>query len=148
GGFWISRDAKGRVLTVDFRETAPRLARRDLFLAGPGRAAPSSTAGALASGVPGSVAGLALAHRRAGKLPWKVVVEPAVELARDGFPMDDNIAASVARDRARRVPDDRKHRRADRGRSRAAREGSGHRAHLSSQRRGARRRRGLPSAGP
>src|SRR5437868_8892728 len=76
GGFWTSRDARGRVLTLDFRETAPRLARRDLFLppAG-GGAAPSSTEGALASGVPGSVAGLALAHRRAGRLPWTTVLE-------------------------------------------------------------------------
>ena len=49
GGFWISRDAKGRVLTVDFRETAPRAARRDLFLAAPGKPAPSSTEGPLAS---------------------------------------------------------------------------------------------------
>jgi gamma-glutamyltranspeptidase/glutathione hydrolase len=105
GGFWISRDAKGRVLTVDFRETAPRLARRDLFLAAPGRPTPSSTEGPLASGVPGSVAGLALAHRRAGKLPWKVVVEPAVKLARDGFPMTENIAASIAADRARLAKD-------------------------------------------
>ena len=101
GGFWISRDAKGRVLTVDFREMAPRAARRDLFLAAPGKPAPSSTEGPLASGVPGSVAGLALAHRRAGKLPWKAVVEPAVKLARDGFPMTENIAESIAADRAR-----------------------------------------------
>lgn len=105
GGFWISRDAKGRVLTVDFREMAPRAARRDLFLAAPGRPAPSSTDGPLASGVPGSVAGLALAHRRAGKLPWKVLVEPAVKLARDGFPMTENIAESIAADRARLAKD-------------------------------------------
>jgi len=96
GGFWISRDSKGAVLTVDFRETAPRAARRDLFIAGPGSRAPSSTAGPLASGVPGSVAGLALAHRRFGRLPWKTVVEPAVRLARDGFPMTANIAESIA----------------------------------------------------
>ncbi len=106
GGFWISRDAKGRVLTVDFREMAPRAARRDLFFAAsPGRPAPSSTEGPLASGVPGSVAGLALAHRRAGKLPWKAVVEPAVKLARDGFPMTENIAESIAADRARLAKD-------------------------------------------
>ena len=106
GGFWISRDAKGRVLTVDFREMAPRAARRDLYFAAPpGRPAPSSTEGPLASGVPGSVAGLALAHRRAGKLPWKAVVEPAVKLARDGFPMTENIAESIAADRARLAKD-------------------------------------------
>ena len=97
GGFWISRDARGRVSTVDFRETAPRAARRDLFqkAAGGGRP-PSSTEGPLASGVPGSVAGLALAHRRGGRLPWKIVVGPAVDLARDGFPMTANISGSIA----------------------------------------------------
>src|SRR5512143_3157662 len=85
GGFWISRDAGGRVLAIDFRETAPGNARRELFLATPGKPAPSSTEGPLASGVPGSVAGLVLAHRRSGRLPWKRVVGPAVDLARDGF---------------------------------------------------------------
>src|SRR5512143_2467456 len=69
GGFWISRDGKGRVLSVDFREAAPRTARRGLFFAVPGKGTPSSTDGPLASGVPGSVAGFALAHRRAGRLP-------------------------------------------------------------------------------
>src|SRR5215470_10153732 len=60
GGFWISRDASGRVTTIDFRERAPRSARRDMFARGerPGERPPSSTEGALASGVPGSVAGL------------------------------------------------------------------------------------------
>ncbi len=105
GGFWISRDAKGRVLTVDFREIAPRAARRDLFMAVPGAPAPSSTDGPLASGVPGSVAGLALAHRRAGRLAWKIVVEPAVKLARDGFPMTANISESIAEDRSRLAKD-------------------------------------------
>jgi gamma-glutamyltranspeptidase/glutathione hydrolase len=105
GGFWISRDAKGRVLTVDFREAAPRGARRDLFFAQPGKAAPSSTQGLLASGVPGSVAGLALAHRRAGRLPWKAIVEPAVILARDGFAMSANVSESIAADRERLAKD-------------------------------------------
>src|SRR5439155_6636036 len=101
GGFWISRDARARTLAVDFREMAPRAARRDLFFATPGLPAPSSTEGPLASGVPGSVAGLALAHRRAGRLPWKAVVEPAVRLARDGFAMTENVSASIAADRDR-----------------------------------------------
>jgi len=107
GGFWISRDAKGRSLVVDFREVAPRAARRDLFFAAGGAPAPSSTEGPLASGVPGSVAGLTLAHRRAGRLPWKTVVEPAVRLARDGFPMTANVSESIAaeRDRLARDPE-------------------------------------------
>ena len=96
GGFWISRDASGSVRVIDFRETAPRGARRDLFTKpGPGGKAPSSTTGPFASGVPGTVAGLALAHRRGGRLPWKDVVSPAIALARDGFPMTENVSRSI-----------------------------------------------------
>lgn len=97
GGFWLSRDSHGRVLALDFREMAPRAARRDLYMR-PGRDGkiPSSTEGPLASGVPGSVAGLALAHRLAGRLPWKDVVAPAIALARDGFIVSGTIAQSIA----------------------------------------------------
>jgi gamma-glutamyltranspeptidase / glutathione hydrolase len=106
GGFWISRDAKGAVLPVDFREAAPRGARRDLYTATRGgKSAPSSTEGPLASGVPGSVAGMALAHRRAGKLPWKRVVDPAVHLARDGFVMTENVSGSIAGEAERLAKD-------------------------------------------
>jgi gamma-glutamyltranspeptidase/glutathione hydrolase len=105
GGFWISRDARGRSLVVDFREVAPRAARRDLFFASGKAPAPSSTEGPLASGVPGSVAGLALAHRRAGRLSWRTVVEPAVRLARDGFPMTANVSESISAERERLARD-------------------------------------------
>jgi gamma-glutamyltranspeptidase/glutathione hydrolase len=102
GGFWISRDAKGRVLAVDFRETAPRNARRDLFTK-PGKDGqiPSSTEGPLASGVPGAVDGLRRAHGAAGRLSWKTVVDPAVRLARDGFVMSRTISDSIARPKYR-----------------------------------------------
>src|SRR5262245_63274373 len=64
GGFWTSLDSRRRALVVDFREQAPREARRDLYTAPRGKSGPpSSTEGPLASGVPGSLAGLALAHR-------------------------------------------------------------------------------------
>ena len=106
GGFWTSLDEGRRALVVDFREMAPREARHDLYTASRGKAAPpSSTEGPLASGVPGSVAGLALAHRRAGRLPWKTVVEPAVRLARDGFVMTAAVSESIASDRERLAPD-------------------------------------------
>jgi gamma-glutamyltranspeptidase / glutathione hydrolase len=102
GGFWISRDPKGKVLTVDFRETAPRNARRDIFIRpGPGGTPPSSTEGPLASGVPGSVDGLWRAHRAAGRLPWKVVVDPAVTLARNGFVVSEAVSRSIARPKYR-----------------------------------------------
>ncbi len=106
GGFWTSRDAKGNVLTLDFREMAPRSARRDLYTAGKaGSPPPSSLEGPLASGVPGSVAGLALAHRRAGRLPWKAVVDPAVKLARDGFVMTEAVSESIAGEEKRLAAD-------------------------------------------
>jgi gamma-glutamyltranspeptidase / glutathione hydrolase len=102
GGFWISRDAKGKTLAVDFRETAPRNARRDIFIRpGPGGAPPSSTEGPLASGVPGAVDGLWRAHRAAGRLPWKVVVDPAVRLARGGFVVSEAVSQSIARPKYR-----------------------------------------------
>jgi gamma-glutamyltranspeptidase/glutathione hydrolase len=107
GGFWTSRDGRGRVLSIDFRETAPRAARRDLFQipARAGGSPPSSTDGPLASGVPGSVAGLALAHRRAGRLPWKTVVDPAVRLARDGFVVSAAVSESIAGESERLAAD-------------------------------------------
>ena len=97
GGFWISRDARGKTLAVDFREVAPRTARRDLFTRpGPGGIPPSSTEGPFASGVPGSVDGLWRAHRAAGRLPWKTVLAPAIRLARQGFAMTETISRSIA----------------------------------------------------
>ncbi len=103
GGFWISRNAAGRTLAVDFRETAPRTARRDLFVKpGPGGGKPpSSTEGPFASGVPGSVDGLWRAHRAAGRLRWKTVVDPAVRLARDGFVVSENVSESLGKTRSR-----------------------------------------------
>jgi gamma-glutamyltranspeptidase/glutathione hydrolase len=102
GGFWISRTTKGRTLVVDFRETAPRTARRDLFVKpGPGGDPPSSTDGPFASGVPGSVDGLWRAHRAAGRLPWKTVVAPAVRLAWDGFAMTETVSESIAKPKYR-----------------------------------------------
>lgn len=108
GGFWISRDARGRVTVLDFREVAPQTARRDLFIKpAPGGKPPSSTEGPLASGVPGTVAGLAAAHRRGGRLHWEQVVEPAVALARDGFVVSEAVARSIAgeKDRLARDPE-------------------------------------------
>jgi gamma-glutamyltranspeptidase/glutathione hydrolase len=106
GGFWVSRDARGRVVVVDFREMAPRNARRDLYIR-PGKngVVPSSTEGVLASGVPGTVAGLSLAHRNAGRLPWKTVVAPAVRLAREGFAVTHVLASSITQARDRLVKD-------------------------------------------
>jgi gamma-glutamyltranspeptidase/glutathione hydrolase len=72
GGFATVYDAQSRgVWTLDFRETAPRLATKD------------SRAGAAAAGVPGTIAGLQALHERFGSRPWKELVEPAVLLAKE-----------------------------------------------------------------
>ncbi len=72
--------------TIDFRETAPAGAHRDMFLDEAGHpVSERSLVGPLASGVPGTVAGLALAQRKYGRLPLATVMAPAIRLARDGF---------------------------------------------------------------
>jgi gamma-glutamyltranspeptidase/glutathione hydrolase len=97
GGFMVIRLADGRETTIDYRETAPAAAHRDMFLDAAGNPATErSLVGPLAAGVPGSVAGLALAHRRYGRLPLARVMGPAVRLARDGFEVTWHLAAALA----------------------------------------------------
>ena len=86
GGFAVSRTADGTATTLDFRETAPAAATRDMYLdAATGNIVPgASTEGVRSVGVPGTVAGMVALHEKQGKLPWAQVVEPAVALARRG----------------------------------------------------------------
>jgi len=87
GGFMIYHGADGHVTSFDFREKAPLAATETMYLDDDGAIRDNSNhAGLLAVGVPGTVAGLWLAHRELGSLPWADVVEPAVRLAADGFP--------------------------------------------------------------
>ncbi|KAJ4483462.1 nucleophile aminohydrolase [Lentinula aciculospora] len=85
-----SSDVSSKVFVVDFRETAPSLANETMFPAGGN----SSQFGGLAVGVPGLVRGLAEAHRRWGKLPWKQVIEPSAELAL-GWEVDVELARRI-----------------------------------------------------
>lgn len=96
GGYMVIRLTNGQVSTLDYRETAPLRARRDMYLDSLGRLTDRSVIGHLAAGVPGSVAGMAEAHRRFGRLPWREVLEPAVRLARDGFVIDEFRSRSLA----------------------------------------------------
>jgi gamma-glutamyltranspeptidase/glutathione hydrolase len=88
GGFLLYRRPGGLAHALDFRERAPRASTRDMYLDSLGNPTDKSHIGHLASGVPGSVAGLAEVHRRFGRLPWRALVDPAVALARDGFIID------------------------------------------------------------
>jgi gamma-glutamyltranspeptidase/glutathione hydrolase len=88
GGFMVIRLADGTVTTIDYRETAPGRATRDMYLDENGNPTELSITGHLSAGVPGSPAGLVSAQRRYGKLPLAEVVQPAVDLARDGFEVD------------------------------------------------------------
>ena len=96
GGFMVIRLADGRETTIDYREAAPAGARRDMFLDSAGQpVADRSLIGPLASGVPGSVAGMALAQKRYGRLPLADVMAPAIALARDGFEVSWALADSL-----------------------------------------------------
>ncbi len=101
GGFMVIRTAKGEVQTLDYRETAPGQAGRDMYLNLRGNPSRLSITGALATGVPGSVAGMVEAHRRYGRLPFRTVIAPAIALAHDGFVIDSVRSHSIDSDRDR-----------------------------------------------
>src|SRR5439155_24174079 len=99
GGFMVIRPAKGTAITVDYRERAPLASTPTMYLDSAGKINRQLTAtGYLAPGVPGTVRGLALAHRKFGKLPWRDVVMPAVALAERGFSIHDGLARSLNRE--------------------------------------------------
>jgi len=98
GGFMLIRDKKGEFHAIDYREMAPKAASRDVFVDKNGdliRGEGSSTVGYRASGVPGTLAGFDLAFKRygSGKITWKDVVEPARQLAVNGFVLSDRQAS-------------------------------------------------------
>ncbi|MGE8376871.1 MAG: gamma-glutamyltransferase, partial [Sphingobacterium sp.] len=93
GGFMLYRNNKGQYDALDFRETAPKQAHRDMYLDAQKNVIPDlSLYSALASGVPGSVAGMWDAHQKYGKLAWKELLLPAIELARKGFKISERQA--------------------------------------------------------
>ena len=91
GGFIVYHGADGEVTTFNFREKAPAAATADMFLTNGEIDSDKHHRLLTSTGVPGTVAGLALAHARLGKLPWAVLVQPAVRLAEEGFPFTWNI---------------------------------------------------------
>jgi gamma-glutamyltranspeptidase/glutathione hydrolase len=95
GGFMLVRMQGGECECIDYRERAPARATKDMYLDDKGEVVSDlSTIGHLSAGIPGTVAGLYLAHRTYGRLPWADLLEPAVQLARNGFPVSDFLARS------------------------------------------------------
>ena len=100
GGFMIIRSREGKVQALDYRETAPAQATRDMYRSA---GEDGSVTGHLSAGVPGAVAGLIEAHRRYGRLPLAAVIQPAIRLALEGFAVDDYRSRSIGEDSARLV---------------------------------------------
>lgn len=96
GGFMVYRSADGDVVSLDFRERAPGGATRDMYLDSAGQVTELGITGHLASGVPGSVAGLTAAHSRYGSLPLTEVMAPAIDLASGGFALDNYRAGTFS----------------------------------------------------
>jgi gamma-glutamyltranspeptidase/glutathione hydrolase len=114
GGFMLVHLAgRNETLAIDYRETAPAATTRDVFLDQAGEADPKkSRDSGLAVGVPGTVAGFALAHDKygSGKFTLAQLIAPALALARNGFMVEDDLADSLPRAAARltRWPSTRK----------------------------------------
>ncbi len=89
GGFMVVHPPAGKPVVIDYRETAPAAATATMYKKG------ESTLGHRTVGVPGTVRGLALAHAKFGKLPWKQLVLPAMALAENGFVLDAHHADSL-----------------------------------------------------
>jgi gamma-glutamyltranspeptidase / glutathione hydrolase len=96
GGFMMIRLANGELACVDYRETAPAAAHKNIYLDNSGEVIPkASTRGYRASGIPGTVAGLCLAQEKFGLLSLKRVLQPAIELAENGFPVSYDLSQSL-----------------------------------------------------
>ncbi|HLN94493.1 MAG TPA: gamma-glutamyltransferase, partial [Flavobacterium sp.] len=91
GGFLVFRKANGETGALDYREKAPMAAQRDMYLDASGNVIPGkSTEGALAVGVPGTIAGIFAVHERFGKLPLHELFEPVIALAEKGVVITEN----------------------------------------------------------
>jgi len=96
GGFMVLRTSSGQVFSLDYREKAAQLATANMYLDSAGNIIPElSEKGHLSAGVPGSVAGMAEAHAKYGKLPWRVLVQPSINLALSGFTLTERQAAGL-----------------------------------------------------
>lgn len=96
GGFMLLRLASDSIAALDYREKAPAAATPTMYIGEAGELVEGlSTEGHLASGIPGTVAGLVEAHAKFSKLPWKDLVQPAIDLARNGFQLTKKEASGL-----------------------------------------------------
>lgn len=91
GGGFMTLFVNGRPYFLDYRETAPAAASANMYLGSDGKPTDQSLYGNLAVGIPGTVRGMAEAHRRFGKLTWQQDLAPAIALARSGFVVPDGL---------------------------------------------------------
>lgn len=92
GGFLVFLNENGEATTIDFREKAPLNATTDMYLDSNGEIKDNSNhEGILSVGVPGTVAGLFYAHQKYGRLDWTEVVQPAIDLAKNGFAFTETL---------------------------------------------------------
>ncbi len=96
GGFLVYRDSKGKTDALDYREKAPLKASEDMYWDKNGNAITDlSLYGQFAAGVPGTVDGMVKAHGKYGKLNWKELVQPAINLAQKGFKITKQQASEL-----------------------------------------------------
>jgi gamma-glutamyltranspeptidase/glutathione hydrolase len=101
GGFLVYRNSKGNVFALDYREKAPLASTKDMFLDASGDVIPvKSVVGVFSVGVPGTVAGMEEMHRKFGLLPWKELIQPSIDLARNGIVLTSKEAGGLNTNRS------------------------------------------------
>ncbi|MFD2514496.1 gamma-glutamyltransferase [Pontibacter locisalis] len=96
GGFFVYRDSQGNIGSLDYREMAPAASTETMYQDENGKVIDGlSTAGHLAAGVPGSVDGMFTVHQKLGSLPWAELIQPAVDLAKDGVVLTEKEARGL-----------------------------------------------------
>jgi len=101
GGFLVYRNAQGKVFALDYREKAPLASSKDMYLDASGNVIPEkSSIGVFSVGVPGTVAGMEALHRKFGSLPWKELIQPAIDIARNGHVLTSREARGLNANRS------------------------------------------------